>query len=94
MGSSPLAQSAPVAYVKSLFEQERLPYELGWQPSVIPITFANLGAYALEVFNSPATTAKTQIAQTSFTVGSYRQAVEAALVLARDLRAKATTTAS
>jgi hypothetical protein len=36
-------------YVRSLFEQEKLPYELGWQPPKTPTTLASLGAMALEL---------------------------------------------
>jgi len=35
--------------VKSLFEQERLPYELGWQPSKLPITLMTLGQMIIEL---------------------------------------------
>lgn len=41
--SDPYSGVAQVSYVKSLFEQERLPYELGWQPSKSPITLQTLG---------------------------------------------------
>lgn len=48
--SDPVTNSAPVAYVRSLFEKEKLPYELGWRPSKLPITLVSLGAYVLELF--------------------------------------------
>ena len=48
--SDPITNSAPVAYVRSLFEKDKLPYELGWRPSKVPITLVSLGAYVLELF--------------------------------------------
>jgi len=39
----PVTGVAPYAYVQSLFEQEKLPYELGWRPSLVPTTLASLG---------------------------------------------------
>lgn len=47
---SPITNSARVDYVRSLFEQEKLPYELGWRPSAVPITLLSLGGYILELF--------------------------------------------
>ena len=47
--SDPYSGVAPVAYVRSLFEQERLPYELGWQPSKLPITLQTLGQMIFEL---------------------------------------------
>lgn len=41
---------AKVEYVRSLFEQEKLPYELGWRPSKVPITLASIGAMVVELF--------------------------------------------
>ncbi|GIZ39514.1 hypothetical protein CKM354_000289500 [Cercospora kikuchii] len=40
----PLTGVAPVSYVKSLFENERLPYEQGWQKSLLETNFVTLGA--------------------------------------------------
>lgn len=48
--SSPLVNSAPISYVRSLFEKQKLPFDLGWRPSAVPITFPTLGEYILELF--------------------------------------------
>lgn len=48
--SSPLNNSAPISYVRSMFEQQKLPFDLGWRPSAVPITFPTLGEYILELF--------------------------------------------
>jgi len=45
----PITGVAPLEYVRSLFEQEKLPYELGWQPPKTPTTLASLGAMALQL---------------------------------------------
>lgn len=39
---SPVTGEAPVSFIRSLFEQEKLPYELGWQPPTTPTTIASL----------------------------------------------------
>ncbi|CAN9094956.1 unnamed protein product [Alternaria alternata] len=49
MGSDPLSGKAKIEYVRSLFEQEKLPFELGWRPSVLPITLPSLGAMVVEL---------------------------------------------
>jgi hypothetical protein len=49
MGSDPLSGKAKVEYVRSLFEKEKLPFELGWRPSVLPITLPSLGAMIVEL---------------------------------------------
>jgi hypothetical protein len=49
MGSDPLSGKAKVEYVRSLFEKEKLPFELGWRPSVLPITLPSLGAMVVEL---------------------------------------------
>ncbi|KAH8635910.1 hypothetical protein IG631_07744 [Alternaria alternata] len=49
MGSDPLSGKAKVEYVRSFFEQEKLPFELGWRPSVLPITLPSLGAMVVEL---------------------------------------------
>ncbi|KAK5152710.1 hypothetical protein LTS14_008244 [Recurvomyces mirabilis] len=41
--------AAPISYVRSLFEQEKLPFDLGWRPSPLPITFASLSVMAAEL---------------------------------------------
>ncbi|KAK6007100.1 hypothetical protein QM012_006108 [Aureobasidium pullulans] len=45
----PVTGVAPLEYVRSLFEEERLPYELGWQPPQTTTTLASLGAMVLEL---------------------------------------------
>ncbi|KAF1352026.1 Chloroperoxidase, partial [Delphinella strobiligena] len=45
----PVTGSAPVEFVQSLFEEERLPYEEGWRPTVEPTTLTSLGAMILEL---------------------------------------------
>lgn len=42
MASSPTSANAPLAYVEDFFENERLPYALGWRPSTTPITLLSL----------------------------------------------------
>lgn len=49
MASSPSSASAPTKYVRDFFENERLPYQLGWRPSVVPITLVSLAAMVLEL---------------------------------------------
>lgn len=51
--SSPLSNGvAKIDYIKSLFENETLPYELGWRPSAVPITLVSLGAQVLQLFDA------------------------------------------
>jgi hypothetical protein len=38
----PVTGIANASFVNSLFEQERLPYELGWRPPLVPTTLASL----------------------------------------------------
>lgn len=45
----PSSGVAPIDYVRSLFEDERLPYELGWTPPKAPTTLASLGQMVLEL---------------------------------------------
>lgn len=45
----PVTGSAPVEYIQSLFEEERLPYEEGWRPTVLPTTLTSLGAMVFEL---------------------------------------------
>ncbi|KAH0388881.1 Cloroperoxidase [Aureobasidium sp. EXF-12298] len=45
----PVTGVAPLEYVRSLFEEERLPYELGWQPPQTPTTLASLAAMLIEL---------------------------------------------
>ena len=48
--SDPVSGKAKIEYVRSLFEKERLPYNLGWRPSKSPITLASLGAMAAKLY--------------------------------------------
>jgi hypothetical protein len=48
--SDPVSGNAKVSYVKSLFEQEKLPFDLGWRPSKSPITLASLGIMVAELY--------------------------------------------
>lgn len=68
-----LSGSAPLTYVKSLFENETLPYNLGWRPSSVPITFATLGELVFRL-NSQ----QPQAAQEFMVVGenTYKDALE------------------
>ena len=50
--SDPVSGVARVDFVRSLFEQEKLPYNLGWRPSVAPITLPSLGQMVFELFNA------------------------------------------
>ncbi|CAK1361837.1 putative sterigmatocystin biosynthesis peroxidase stcC [Cercospora beticola] len=43
MGGDDLTGVTRLDWVRSLFEQERLPYNLGWRPRAEPITLASLG---------------------------------------------------
>ncbi|KUJ18430.1 Cloroperoxidase, partial [Mollisia scopiformis] len=45
----PTTGVAPIEYVKSLFEEERLPYEEGWRPTAEPTTLASLAAMIFEL---------------------------------------------
>lgn len=48
--SDPVSGKANVEYVKTLFEQEKLPFEQGWRPSAVPITLASLGVMVAELY--------------------------------------------
>jgi hypothetical protein len=50
--ADPVSGRAQLSYVRSLFEQEKLPYELGWRPSVAPITLVSLGVMVAELLAS------------------------------------------
>lgn len=50
--SDPISGRARIDYVRSLFEQEKLPYALGWRPSTVPITFASLGPMIVKLVSS------------------------------------------
>ena len=45
----PVTGIAPVSYVRSFFESERLPYELGWTPPTTQTTLMTLGAMVLQL---------------------------------------------
>ncbi|KAF1923551.1 Cloroperoxidase [Didymella exigua CBS 183.55] len=50
----PVNGNAKIEYVRSMFEKEQLPYNLGWRPSKAPITLNTLGAMVAQLFgNSP-----------------------------------------
>ncbi|CAK4030502.1 sterigmatocystin biosynthesis peroxidase stcC [Lecanosticta acicola] len=48
--SSPVTNSAEISYVRSLFEKQKLPSDLGWRPSAVPITLMSLGEYIVELY--------------------------------------------
>lgn len=39
-----------IKYIRQLMEQDRLPYNLGWRPSSVPITLASLGVTVAELY--------------------------------------------
>ncbi|RMX71801.1 hypothetical protein D0869_15264, partial [Hortaea werneckii] len=47
--ADPFSGRAKLDYVKMLFEQEKLPYELGWRPSTVPISLLTLGQMVLQL---------------------------------------------
>lgn len=49
--SDPISGNANISYVRSLFEQERLPYALGWRPSTAPITLASVGTMVVRLLS-------------------------------------------
>lgn len=51
MGGSDADGVTRVDWIRSLFEDERLPVDLGWQPRAEPITIASLGLMVTELFN-------------------------------------------
>lgn len=51
MGGSDTDGVTQLDYVRSLFEDERLPVDLGWRPRAEPITIPSLGQMVLELFN-------------------------------------------
>lgn len=50
MGSDDFSGVTRVDWVRSLFEKEKLPYDLGWRPRAEPITIPSLGAMVLNLF--------------------------------------------
>ena len=51
MGAATSDGVTRIDWVRELFEQEKLPYELGWRPRAEPITVASLGQMVFELFN-------------------------------------------
>ncbi|KAF2035648.1 Cloroperoxidase, partial [Setomelanomma holmii] len=49
MGSDTVSPQAKMGYVRMLFEQERLPFGLGWRPSQVPVTLASVGAMVVRL---------------------------------------------
>lgn len=52
MGSDDISGVTRIDWVKALFEEERLPYDLGWRPRKEPITVASLGLMVFNLFNA------------------------------------------
>lgn len=52
MGSSTDNGVANFDYVRTLFEEEKLPFAQGWRPSPTPITLTSLGAMVLQLYNA------------------------------------------
>lgn len=50
MGGDDITGVTQVDYVRSLFEQEKLPFNLGWRPRAEPITLLSLGQMVVELF--------------------------------------------
>jgi hypothetical protein len=50
--SDPVSGKANVDYVKTLFEQEKLPFAQGWRPSPASITLASLGVMVVELYGT------------------------------------------
>lgn len=67
--SDPYSGVAQVDFVRSLFEEERLPYELGWEPSTLPITLetlAQMGAALIEANGADAIPEGLEVTANSF----------------------------
>ncbi|KAK5125344.1 hypothetical protein LTR85_000453 [Meristemomyces frigidus] len=50
--SDPVSGVANIDYIRSMFEQEKLPYALGWRPSTSPITLPSLGNMVFELYTA------------------------------------------
>lgn len=50
--ADPVSGRAQVKYVRQFFEQEKLPFDLGWRPSPAPITLVSLGAMIVQLVAS------------------------------------------
>ncbi|OQN99267.1 hypothetical protein B0A48_15116 [Cryoendolithus antarcticus] len=48
--SDPVSGVARLDFIRELFEKERLPVDLGWRPSTLPITLASLGVMVNNLF--------------------------------------------
>lgn len=51
MGSDDVSGVTRVDWVRSLFEEERLPYDLGWRPRAEPVTIPSLGVMVFDLFS-------------------------------------------
>ncbi|QIW98292.1 hypothetical protein AMS68_003810 [Peltaster fructicola] len=51
MGGDDSTGVTRVDWIRSLFEKEQLPYELGWRPRAEPITLPSLGQMVFELFS-------------------------------------------
>ena len=51
LGGGPSAEGARVDFIRMLFEQEKLPWELGWRPSANSITLLSLGKLLSEILS-------------------------------------------
>ncbi|KAF2753487.1 Cloroperoxidase, partial [Pseudovirgaria hyperparasitica] len=47
MGNDTISGVTNIDYIRSLFEREQLPYDLGWRPNPQPVTLFSLGAMIL-----------------------------------------------
>ncbi|KAL6712178.1 hypothetical protein ACN47E_000055 [Coniothyrium glycines] len=73
--ADPVSGMAKIEYVRSMFEKERLPVDLGWTPSRTPITLVSLGAMVVQLnLNSPDASAETM----KITADSYKDVLIAA----------------
>lgn len=50
MSDSVTSGVAPLKYVRSLFEQERLPFNMGWRPPTQQVTLETLGQMIFELY--------------------------------------------
>jgi len=70
----PISGNAKIEYVRSLFEKEKLPFDLGWRPSKLPTTLASVGAMVAELYAlSPEPVAE----GAKITLDSYKDALVA-----------------
>jgi len=57
-----------------LFEQEKLPYELGWEPSTLPVTLTTLGQMIMELVEANGADAIPE--GLAVTASAYKDALE------------------